>query len=434
MRSGNCFRKRVSENIFRTQISISCALVTGPATCSRRARCVVRGWGSVSCHVGVRRASSRNTTFGRWTCSVRVFVASQTLTMTSSTVPSVQSDTAQHDEALACFLPPAGPLRGAVFEGMDDTTLDDETWLARAVAAAAAQGLVRDPEDVSLRLGAVDLVDAAAETTDADAMSVSDDTATVTGHGQGNPSSVGKHPVTKKNHREEPVPRPVKGWTCWSGNKTLLVDNYDSYTFNLFHLICAVEGGVPPVVIRNDDYTWSDLELSFKTRHFTRVVLSPGPGNPAVDKDVGVMNDILKNATNTPILGVCLGHQALALVHGVDVVRAHVPMHGRVSVMTHDGGGGGLFNGIPERFTQTRYHSLTVCPASLKKSDRLIATAWTASTNEELTTGKYFLISQNPTLFAHTRLILFFFPKVSTAMSVLMRHPPVRMPVLVLTG
>ena len=118
------------------------------------------------------------------------------------------------------------------------------------------------------------------------------------------------------------------------------MDNYDSYTFNLFHLICAVEGGVPPVVIRNDDYTWSDLELSFKTRHFTRVVLSPGPGNPAVDKDVGVMNDILKNATNTPILGVCLGHQALALVHGVDVVRAHVPTHGRVSVMTHDGGGG----------------------------------------------------------------------------------------------
>jgi hypothetical protein len=75
-----------------------------------------------------------------------------------------------------------------------------------------------------------------------------------------------------------------------------------------------------------------------------------------------------------------------------------------------------------------------VCPASLKKTDWLIATAWTASTNEELTTGTYFLISQNPTLFAHPRLTLFFFPKVSTAMSVLMRHPPVRMPVLVLTG
>ena len=161
----------------------------------------------------------------------------------------------------------------------------------------------------------------------------------------------------------------------------LLVDNYDSYTYNLFHLIAAADG-TPPVVIKNDRHAWDELVPSFKSGLFTRVVLSPGPGNPNTLRDVGVCRDIVDKATETPVWGVCLGHQLLAAAHGVEVRRARVPTHGVVSAVRHDGQSE-LFEGVPERFEQTRYHSLAVDAASLAREGAgvLRATAWTEASD-----------------------------------------------------
>ena len=178
------------------------------------------------------------------------------------------------------------------------------------------------------------------------------------------------------------VPRLLPGWTAWQGDRTLLVDNYDSYTFNLYHLIAAVDG-VPPAVIRNDAIAWRRLRPAVESRHFARVVLSPGPGTPENPDDIGVCADLLRDAVRTPILGVCLGHQALAAAHGGRVVRAPVPMHGRVHRLRHEDPEG-LFAGVPSgaardadgrQLTVVRYHSLVVDAETFPKCLR--ATAWT---------------------------------------------------------
>ena len=283
--------------------------------------------------------------------------------------------TSVDDEAAAAAVPPAAPLRGPVFEGVDDTSLGDDEWLARAIAAAAASGLVNNADDVAQRLGEqMALIDTESPSSSGDvafdANEREDDTTTGT--------------TSQSGH--ETILRSVSGWTSWSGNRTLLVDNYDSYTYNLFHLMSRVENE-PPVVIRNDDYDWSALQDSFRSRHFTKVVMSPGPGNPSIAQDVGVMTDLLKNLNTTPVFGVCLGHQALAVVNGVEVSRADVPTHGRVTTITHDGTDP-LFENVPTVFTQTRYHSLTVSAKSLSESNgELIASAWTASSSDSQSEG-----------------------------------------------
>src|SRR3954470_13248216 len=147
--------------------------------------------------------------------------------------------------------------------------------------------------------------------------------------------------------------------------RTLLVDNYDSYTFNLFHLLGEVNGE-EPLVVHNDALPWAELA----EWDIDNVVISPGPGRPEHARDVGVSLDALRHA-RVPVLGVCLGHQALGLVAGGTVDHAREVMHGRLSPIAHDGRG--LFSGVPQDFAAVRYHSLVVAdvPGALR------VTAWT---------------------------------------------------------
>ncbi|MFE9121642.1 aminodeoxychorismate synthase component I [Streptomyces sp. NPDC007172] len=134
--------------------------------------------------------------------------------------------------------------------------------------------------------------------------------------------------------------------------RTLLIDNYDSFTFNLFHYLAQVNG-IEPVVLRNDDPRWDVALLA----EFDNVVLSPGPGNPGRPADFGICREIVERG-DLPILGICLGHQGLALLHGGTVTRAPEPRHGRTSLVRHTGTG--LFRGLPSPFEVVRYHSLAV--------------------------------------------------------------------------
>lgn len=130
----------------------------------------------------------------------------------------------------------------------------------------------------------------------------------------------------------------------------LLLDNYDSFTYNLYDYL--LQAGVGCVVVRNDA-----PELSFLNPHdFGAVVLSPGPKRP---DDAGLMLNLIASwHAQLPILGICLGHQALGAYFGGRVVRAQEPMHGKTSMVQHNGHA--LFAGIPEHFSVMRYHSLIV--------------------------------------------------------------------------
>jgi para-aminobenzoate synthetase len=134
--------------------------------------------------------------------------------------------------------------------------------------------------------------------------------------------------------------------------KTLVIDNYDSFTWNLVHLIAMVSGE-PPTVIMNDEAGWREKSLSA----FDNVVITPGPGHPAVPGDFGICSKIFRHR-NVPVLGVCLGFQGLCLSAGADVGLAPEPMHGRVSRVRHTGDD--LFKNIPSPFSVVRYHSLAV--------------------------------------------------------------------------
>jgi para-aminobenzoate synthetase len=134
--------------------------------------------------------------------------------------------------------------------------------------------------------------------------------------------------------------------------KTLLIDNYDSFTYNLFQLL-AEANGEEPIVVRNDATDWADL----KQLQFDNVVISPGPGSPDHDGDFGVCAEVIADA-QVPLLGVCLGHQGLVWVHGGKVLPAPEVMHGRISAVLHDDSP--LFAGIPTEFQAVRYHSLCV--------------------------------------------------------------------------
>lgn len=147
--------------------------------------------------------------------------------------------------------------------------------------------------------------------------------------------------------------------------KTLLIDNYDSYTYNLFQLIAEVNGE-EPVVVLNDAPADGIPEL----REFDNVVVSPGPGHPSETRDFGIAAQVIAEA-RIPVLGVCLGHQGIAVGERADVEPAPWPRHGHLSTVRHDGRD--LFHGLPQNFTVVRYHSLSVrepLPPTLE------ATAW----------------------------------------------------------
>lgn len=135
----------------------------------------------------------------------------------------------------------------------------------------------------------------------------------------------------------------------------LVIDNYDSFTYNLVQYFGEL--GADPVVKRNDVITPEEVE---KLRP-GRIVISPGPGTPA---DAGISMEVIRRmGTTTPILGVCLGHQCLAEVFGGKVVRAERLMHGKTSPIRHQGKG--VFAGLPNPFEATRYHSLLVEKSSV---------------------------------------------------------------------
>ena len=135
----------------------------------------------------------------------------------------------------------------------------------------------------------------------------------------------------------------------------LLIDNYDSFTYNLVHFLGEL--GAEVTVCRNDSLT-ADEALRMNVKG---IVLSPGPCDP---DQAGICLELVKKAAGKlPLLGVCLGHQAIGQVFGGKVVRAPLPMHGKVSQITHNGTG--LFEGLPNPVTATRYHSLVVERESL---------------------------------------------------------------------
>jgi anthranilate synthase component 2 len=143
----------------------------------------------------------------------------------------------------------------------------------------------------------------------------------------------------------------------------VLIDNYDSFTFNLFHYLGEL--GAEVVVHRNDKVTIAEVVASDPEA----IVLSPGPCTP---DDAGICLDLINAATATiPLFGVCLGHQAIGQVFGGKVVRAPIPVHGKLSTIKHQGGG--VFRGINGPFQATRYHSLVVDRASMPRELATIA-------------------------------------------------------------
>jgi para-aminobenzoate synthetase len=134
--------------------------------------------------------------------------------------------------------------------------------------------------------------------------------------------------------------------------KTLLVDNHDSYTYNVFHLLAAASGE-EPMVVNNDAVSWRVLTRM----DFDAIVLSPGPGHPSRWHDFGVCSDILRHS-EVPVFGICLGHQGIGNLLEGTVKRAPMAMHGRLSRVMHEGKG--LFKGVPQGFSVVRYHSLAI--------------------------------------------------------------------------
>jgi anthranilate synthase component II len=144
----------------------------------------------------------------------------------------------------------------------------------------------------------------------------------------------------------------------------VVVDNYDSFTYNLVQYLGEL--GAEVKVVRNDAATIADVAAL----RADRIVISPGPGRP---EDAGITMSVIRElGTRTPIFGVCLGHQAMGAVFGGQVVRANVPMHGKTSTIEHNSRG--VFTGINEPFQASRYHSLVVAdegfPAELEVTAR----------------------------------------------------------------
>lgn len=143
----------------------------------------------------------------------------------------------------------------------------------------------------------------------------------------------------------------------------LIIDNYDSFTYNLVHLVAVETEDYK--VIRNDVLTVEEI----KALNPSKILVSPGPGRP---HDAGITEQVIKElGKDIPILGVCLGHQAIGEVFGADVVYAPSLMHGKVSQVAHDGKS--IFENVEKNFTATRYHSLVLDPASIPEELEITA-------------------------------------------------------------
>jgi anthranilate synthase/aminodeoxychorismate synthase-like glutamine amidotransferase len=148
----------------------------------------------------------------------------------------------------------------------------------------------------------------------------------------------------------------------------LLIDNYDSFTYNLVQRLGEMNARVDLRVVRNDKITLEEIE-TLKPSH---IIISPGPCTP---KEAGISNEVLKRfAQATPTLGVCLGHQCIGHSFGGEVVRNERVMHGKTSMIHHDGQG--VFRGMSNPFEATRYHSLVINRDTFTNPDFIIS-AWT---------------------------------------------------------
>lgn len=154
----------------------------------------------------------------------------------------------------------------------------------------------------------------------------------------------------------------------------LLIDNYDSFTWNLVQRIGELDPGLDLRVVRNDRITPEEA-LALKPSH---VIISPGPCSPT---EAGVSNAIIEAfAGKVPVLGVCLGHQCMGHVYGMTVTRNPKVMHGKTSLVHHDGKG--LFAGVPNPFVATRYHSLVVLKDTVPAKGWVVS-AWATDTFED---------------------------------------------------
>ncbi|MEB4675669.1 aminodeoxychorismate synthase component 2 [Enterobacteriaceae bacterium G50] len=143
----------------------------------------------------------------------------------------------------------------------------------------------------------------------------------------------------------------------------LLIDNYDSFTWNLYQYFCEL--GAEVLVKRNDDITLAQIDAL----NPAKIVISPGPCTP---DDAGISLEVIRHyAGKVPLLGVCLGHQAIAQAFGARIVRAHKVMHGKTSPITHNGLG--VFQGLNNPLTVTRYHSLLIDPDTLPSTFEVTA-------------------------------------------------------------
>jgi len=151
----------------------------------------------------------------------------------------------------------------------------------------------------------------------------------------------------------------------------LLIDNYDSFVYNLARYVREL--GFEPVVRRHDAVTLDEIAALAPTH----IIISPGPCSPA---EAGISTDLVRRFGATiPTLGVCLGHQCIGAAFGGEIVRARRPMHGKTSLIHHDGTG--VFAGLPSPFRATRYHSLVIAPERVPPTLRV--TAWVDDTTED---------------------------------------------------
>lgn len=152
------------------------------------------------------------------------------------------------------------------------------------------------------------------------------------------------------------------------GPRVLVIDNYDSFVYNLVQYLGEL--GAEPLVYRSDALGIDEL----RALEPDAVLVSPGPGTPA---DAGLSNEVIRSfgGDGITVLGVCLGHQCIGEVFGATVVRADQVMHGKTSLVHHDGSG--VFAGLPDPLTVTRYHSLVVDPATIAPDGDLVVTART---------------------------------------------------------
>ena len=154
-----------------------------------------------------------------------------------------------------------------------------------------------------------------------------------------------------------------------AGMKLLMIDNYDSFTFNIVQYFGEL--GAEVTTLRNDEVTLEELQALFQRGAFERLCISPGPCSPA---EAGVSVAAIRHfAGKLPILGVCLGHQAIGAAFGGDVVRAGQQMHGKTSAITTDQQG--VFAGLPPQFTVNRYHSLAIDRQTLPECLAVSATS-----------------------------------------------------------